>query len=281
MSTSNDSPSVVAKVPRVLLVWPIFHSVLPHAFLNFSRLLLTAAQHCPQYRFDPFVVPRASIHTAMNMAVDVALANGHEYLIAFDDDCLPEIIDYPPGDNRRWQVIPRMLALAGMGHPILSGVGYMRGYPHTTTVGRLYPWGTSLVIDEDVQGGNFKGFYWLDDIDSHLDECDPNGLLSCDFCGVPIICIHRSVLETLPKPLFETKDEGGGSSTHDIHFCNKAREAGFSIKVDTHIDCSHIVEAPMINRTSRKVAREVQQFGVDRIKKKVDALLQEKELVNG
>lgn len=261
-------------LPRVLLFFPVFHSVLPAAFQNFVRLVATAVQRCPQYRFDPWVFARSSIHGAMNKAVETALEQGHEYLIAFDDDCLPELSEYPPGDNRRWQVLPRMLAIAEMGNPIITGVGYMRGFPHTTTVGRLYPQGTSMVLGAGEQENAFKGFFWIDDLDKHQDEVDANGLLTADFCGVPILLIHRSVLEKIPQPLFETRDDIGGQSTHDIFFCNKARDAGFQIKVDTHIDCGHIIEGPIINRSTKKDMFQALKAGL--LKHEPD-----KELVHG
>jgi hypothetical protein len=246
-----DAPHAAPNPKRVLLFFPVFHSVLPAAFQNFMRICMTAVRCCPQYAFDPWIVARSLLHGAMNQAVDIALQQGHEYLIAFDDDCLPELPEFKPGDNRRWQVLPRLLTVCDEQHPIVSGVGYMRGFPHTTTIGRNYPWGTSLVLGETEQHDCFKGFYWMDDVAAHLAECDANGLLKVDFCGVPIICIHRSVLEKVPKPLFETRDEGGGSSTHDIYFCNKARAAGFDVHVDTHIDCGHIIESPIINKFTK------------------------------
>src|SRR5712691_4168282 len=69
---------------RILLFWPVFAHVLPAAFQNFLRLSITAARLCPEYKFDPWVVERASVHGAMNMAVDVVLSQGHDYLIAFE-----------------------------------------------------------------------------------------------------------------------------------------------------------------------------------------------------
>jgi hypothetical protein len=263
----------VSDPKRVLLFFPVFHSVLPAAFQNFLRLVAVAVDRCPQYKFDPWVVPRASIHGAMNQAVDVVLEQGHEYLIAFDDDCLPELSEFPPGHNQRWQVIPRMLGIAERGHPILTGVGYMRGYPHTTTVGRNYPHGVSMVHQPDGTAV-FKGFYWLDDLELHKDEIDADGLLHVDFCGVPVVCIHRSVLEKVPKPIFETRDEGGGQCTHDIYFCNKAKAAGFPIAVDTHIDCGHIIEAPIINRQTKA---EMQLA----LRAQVAQAAREKELTHG
>lgn len=240
---------------RVLLVFPVFTHVYPAAFQNFLRLTLWAQRACPQYRFDPWVIPRMSIHGAMNMAVETALEQGHDYLIAFDDDCLPELVEYPQGDGRRWQVIPRLLALCEQrGHRIVSGVGYMRGYPYTTTVGRKFPWGTTLVIENHFgeETPVMRGFHWMDDVQAHLNETDQDGLLDVDFCGVPVICIHRDVLEKLKKPLFETRDDVGGQSTHDVYFCNKAKDAGFNVKVDTHVDCGHIVDAPIINKVTKR-----------------------------
>jgi hypothetical protein len=238
---------------RVLLFFPVFAHVYPAAFQNFLRLVVTVARLCPQYRFDPWVLPRMPVHGAMNMAVEAALEQGHDYLIAFDDDCLPELPEFAMGDNRRWQVLPRMLALGEMGHKIVTGVGYMRGYPHTTTIGRKYPWGMSLVIENELgqEAPVMKGFHWMDDVASHASECDANGLLDVDFCGVPILCIHRDVLTTVAKPLFETRDDVGGQSTHDVYFCNKAKAAGFAVTVDTHIDCGHIIEPPIINKFTK------------------------------
>lgn len=238
---------------RVLLFWPSFSHFYPRAVQNFYRLIVHAIHNCPQYRFDPWVVERSPVHSAMNRAVEAALSQGHEYLIAFDDDCIPELNEFPEGDPRRWQVIPRLLALGEMGHPIVSGVGYMRGYPHTTTIGRKYEFGTALVLDnaDGHEEPIMKGFRWMDSLDAHRDELDENGLLEVDFCGVPVVCIHRSVLLKVEKPLFETRDDIGGQSTHDVYFCNKAKAAGFRIQVDTHIDCGHIVEAPIINRLTK------------------------------
>lgn len=240
---------------RVLLVWPVFHSVLPAAFQNFLRLTLQAVQHCPQFKFDPIVIPRSSVHGAMNQAVEIALQHGHEYLIAFDDDCIPELSEFAVGDRRRWQVLPRLLALCTPERPIVTGVGYMRGYPHTTTVGRKYQEGAAFVLGKTEDADQLKGFFWVDDLRKHDAELDADGLLDVDFCGVPILCIHKRVLETLPQPLFQTKEDGGGSCTHDVFFCNLAKQHGFPIKVDTHIDCGHIVEGPIINKLTRGTAR--------------------------
>jgi hypothetical protein len=250
----DDRRAVAPK--RVLLFFPVFAHVYPRAFENFLRLVSVASRVCTDYVFDTWVVERASLVSAMNRAVEAAQAQGHHAIIAFDDDCLPLLSEFPVGDARRFQVIPRLLALLEH-HPILSGVGYMRGYPHTTTVGLHYDHGMSMVIGKDDRGHEsltVKGFHWVDDIDApeYVAKRDPNGLLEVDFCGVPIMAIRRDVWERIPAPLFETRDHLGRASTHDIYFCNKAKAHGFAIKVDTHIDCGHIVEAPIVNKDTKK-----------------------------
>jgi hypothetical protein len=237
---------------RVLLVFPVFTSVLPEAFENFTRLLLNAARYCPEWKFDVMMKTRSSVTSAMNDAVAEMLKyDAYEYMISFDDDCIPELIDFAKNDPHRYQVIPRLLGLGALGHKIVMGVGYMKGYPHTITMARKYPWGISLVGDGDQNGlaPAYKGFYWFDNLESHKDEQDENGLIDVDWAGVPIMLVHRSVYEALKHPYFATTD-GVNDMTHDVYFCREAQAAGFRIKVDTHIDCGHIIHAPVVNRAS-------------------------------
>lgn len=246
---------------RVLLAFPVFNYVYAPAFDNFVKLLLSASRHCPDYVFDPFVIERQAVHGAMNMAVDAAKQIGSHALIMFDDDCLPAMWKYDVSNPLRYQVLPRLLALLDQrGHDIVAGVGYMRSYPHTTTVGRKYDEGISAVLDTVQKVENkpvvvLKGFHWIDDLAKHESECDTDGLLSVDFCGVPIMAVSKRVLDAVPTPLFATQDEMGGPCTHDIYFCQKAKRYGFSVKVDTQIDCGHIVSPPIVNRFTRQVAR--------------------------
>ena len=229
----------------ILLVFPIFTHMLPVAFQQFARLIVVGTTYCP-FDFEILMLERQLIHGAMNQAVDVVLQQHFEAMIAFDDDCLPRLWKFH--DARQFQVLPRLLGLMEANRAdIIAGVGYMRGYPHTTTVGRLYPEGMTAMRDQKC----FKGFYWLDDLSAHEHELDDQGLLKVDFAGMPIMLIHRRVLEGIKLPAFGTIDAEGGGCTHDVYFCKKAREAGFRIVVDTNIDCGHIISAPVVNRHTR------------------------------
>lgn len=224
--------------PRLLLVFPIFSHIFPAAFQAFAAMLLTASRSLPDVQIDLLVQERMLLHTAMNHAAETCIQNPwYMGMIAFDDDCLP------PSD-----LIQRMVAHFQRGEQIVAGVGYMRGYPHTTTVGRYYQEGPV------IEGHEQKGFAWLDDLPKA--EADAHGLLDVDFCGMPAMFISRKVLAAIDAPHFMHQDNTGGVTTHDIYFCNKAKDAGFPVKVDVTMECAHIGPAPLITKATRDAARQ-------------------------
>lgn len=237
ISLNTNPDGSVDTAPRILLVFPVFSHVLPAAFSAFTTLLLHAGRHCPNYKFDVLVQERSLLHSAMNGAAKVCVENPfYQGMIAFDDDCLP-----PP------HLIERLLAHWEHGHHVVAGVGYMRGYPHTTTVGRFYPEGTMIVGDKQ------QGFEWLDDLSKETP--DAHGLLTVDFCGMPAMFISRACLYAIEGTPFGHSDKTGAVTTHDIYFCNKARDKGFTIEVDVTLECAHIGPAPLITRQTRDFAR--------------------------
>lgn len=227
----------VDTTPRILLVFPIFSHMYPAAFQAFAAMLLHASRHCTGYKFDVLVQERSLLHSAMNKAAETCIQNPwYKGLIAFDDDCLPPA-----------HLIERMLAHAEHGHHVVAGVGYMRGYPHTTTVGRFFKEGQMVIGTEQ------RGFEWLDDLSAHTP--DKHGLIDVDFCGMPAMFISRDCLYALGKPHFAHEDKTGAMMTHDIYFCNKARDKGFAIEVDVTLECAHIGPAPLITRETRDAVR--------------------------
>jgi hypothetical protein len=232
---------------RVLLVWPVFTHVLPEAFAAFLGAAIHAARHTP-FRYDVMVCPRELLHAAMTRAAEALLAEpATRALIAFDDDCLP------PQD-----AIPRLLAALARGRPIVAGVSFMRGYPFTTTVARLRPEGP--VYEPTAAGWEARGFDWLDDLTAVPRE--PDGLVRADFCGFPVVAIRREVFERTPPPWFAHHDGTGAAMTHDVYFCQRARDAGFLTYVDPELECGHLIPSPVLTRASRDAARAwVQQHG--------------------
>jgi hypothetical protein len=220
---------------RWLLIVPIFTHVLPQAFYNFFALALRTARDLPDYKFDVMQAERQLLHSAMNNAVDAVLTRGYAGLIAFDDDCLPPV-----------DAVTRLVKHAERGRAYVAGLGYMRNYPHTTTVGKYYDEGPTMI---DATG-ECAGFYWLDALPFR-----ERGLIECDFAGVPIVMISRAALEQVEKPAFGHTDATGGQMTHDIFFCRRLQAAHIPVLVDTSIECGHIGPSPIIDGVSRDAAR--------------------------
>lgn len=220
---------------RWLIVVPIFQTVLPEAFYNFTAMFLRTARDLPDYTFDVMSAARSILHMVMNQAAGAVIEKGYAGLILADDDCLP-----PP------DAIVRLVRHAERGHGFVAAMGYMRNYPYTTTVGKYYPEGPTLI----EATGECSAFRWLDTL-----PMKQRGLLEADFCGVPLAVLTREAIERCQQPVFGTQGEDGGAMTHDVFLCRRLQAAGLKVLVDTSIECGHIIPAPVINSITREAAR--------------------------
>lgn len=131
-----------------------------------------------------------------------------QWLFFLDDDVVP------PHD-----AILRLLAHK---KPIVSGLYYRRCPP-------IYP-----VMLKEIPGAR----QWIT-------EFKVPDLLEVDYVGSGCLLIHRDVLNTISKPWFEWKVDREDLPPHqrmseDFSFCQKAREHGFKIYVDTSVQCRHL-----------------------------------------
>lgn len=235
----------VETYPRrsVLIVIPVFASVYPRPFKNFLGLALSAAhREGARYRFDVHVPERQILHSAMNDAVSSMLKGDHDAMLIMDDDCLP------PTD-----AISKLLRHLEDGKDIVAGLGYMRGYPHTTTAGRYYDEGPTVVTNEKTSTAELVGFKWQDDMVVN------SGLHRVDFCGFPIALVSRNAFMKMQAPWFGTELDGG-SCTHDVFFGARATKAGIPIYVDSSMPCGHLAEAPVVMPETRDFARRVRRL---------------------
>lgn len=230
---------------RESIFWtiPVFDSVKPKPFGGFLGQCLGAWREGERYDLVPFVPERELLHGAMNRAVTMAIEHDFTYVLMSDDDC------FPPFD-----AIPRLLRHMEAGHDVVAGLGVMRGYPHTTTAGRYFPEGVSLVIDTTTRAQEFSGFEWLDNLE------DPSlpTLVPVDFCGFPIAIARVSALKKIPAPWFGTQINGGGC-THDVFFGRQAQAAGVTIHVDRTLRCGHLSDASVITFENRSTVRALAQ----------------------
>lgn len=229
-----------------LVVIPVFQAVYPKPLNNFLNVFGAACtrEHA-KYVLSCFVPERTILHSAMNQCATLVCnpANGLDGMIFADDDC------FPPHD-----AISMLLRHYEAGIDIVSGIGYMRGYPHTTTVGRYYKHGQTLSLDKETGNLRLAGFEWLDDIDAQ--PRTERGLVACDFSGFPITMVTRRAFEKIGAPWFGTHIDGG-DVTHDVFFGHKAKGAGLQPYVDPKIDCGHLLDAQILTSANRAVFRQV------------------------
>jgi hypothetical protein len=228
---------------RQSILWtiPVFDSVKPQPFGSFLGQCLGAWREGSHYDIVPFVPARELLHGAMNRAVTMAIDHHFDYLIMSDDDC------FPPTD-----AIPRLLRHMEAGFDCVAGLGVMRGYPHTTTAGRYFPEGPTLVRDRKTGANQFSGFEWLDD----MDKPELPDLVHVDFCGFPIAIVRVSALMKMQAPWFGTELNGGGC-THDVYFGQRAHDADVLIYVDRTLRCGHLTDGAIITFENRGAVRMI------------------------
>jgi hypothetical protein len=67
------------------------------------------------------------------------------------------------------------------------------------------------------------------------------GLVEVHDTGGSGLMVHRRVFDALEPPWFDHgEDAGGEHESDDIHFCRRARAAGFKIVVDTSVWMGHL-----------------------------------------
>lgn len=231
---------------EVLLVVPVFQSVYPKPFRNFLAMALHAgAQLHERYSIVPGVLERTLLHSAMNQAAQEAITRGFDAMIFADDDCLPPM-----------DAIPRLLRHYEAGRPFVAGLGYMRGFPHTTTIGRYDPAGPTLYVDPLSGATRVAGFRWIDDVSD-----EPDDLVPADFCGFPIAMVTTAALRAMERPWFGTATPIG-ECTHDVFFGDRAKAAGVPIVVDRTLDCDHLSDGYLISTVSRRLARDAFRHGI-------------------
>jgi hypothetical protein len=233
-------PAEVAK-KKILLVVPTFQSVYGQPFLNFLGMCIVAgAKEGHRYEFAVHVPERSLIHSLMNGVGHIVLDHGFDAVIVFDDDCGPPL-----------HAIPILMRRMEQGHPIVLGVGFMRNHPYTTTLGRYFKEGVSVVTNTKTGVVELTGFEWIENF-KEGDAVDD--LVDVDFGGFPVALFTREVFEKIPPPWFGTWINGG-ECTHDIYFAQKALKAGFTIKADMRLPCSHLAPMFWLTLQNREIAR--------------------------
>lgn len=151
------------------------------------------------------------IDRARNQLVETMLEKGCEWLFFLDSDVI-----VPPN------IIEKLMAHK---QPIMSALYYRRYPPYNPSMWKL--------AEHPKPEGKYTPIMSF-----------PKGeIVEADVIGMGACLIHRRVFEKLEPPWFKwTQGWEKGGVSEDFYFCEKAREKGFRLLVDTSIVCKHVVE---------------------------------------
>lgn len=208
---------VVVK-PKVLIGVAGFLGVIPECQENFFGFAYRCGRDNKEYDFLLKIIIKREQFRARNSLVDLAIANGCEWLLMLDDD----------------MVIPPNLFKLLKRHDkdVMGALYYQRG-------GACHP----VIMHQTNEKDGLKGIQFI----SHNDPMLANrGLYKIDgVIGGGCMLFKVDAFRKIPQPYFWID----GIVGTDVHVCNQFTQAGVELWVDTSIELGHVGEKQVI--TSR------------------------------
>lgn len=212
-------------------------STTQSAYSNHMQFFFRLGRNYPEIKFI-FVNPnRLGIDRMRNLCAKVALEYNADYILFLDDDVLI------PFDSLQY--------LLETNADITAGDVLIRGFPFNHMAFN-YP---HIRDKYDLEGKNLKA----------IEQWSPGELgraVDVDAVGFSLCLLKVSLLKKIPEPWFLT----GPRNTEDIYYCMKARmyDPQCTIKVDTRIECAHILWSENITTSNRSNYCEYmeKQFGI-------------------
>jgi hypothetical protein len=87
-----------------------------------------------------------------------------------------------------------------------------------------------------------------DDVFCDLLPTLPTGWNRCDYVGAGFLAVHRCVLETIKSEWFDRLP----NKSEDFSFCQRVRQAGFSIWFNGDYQCDHIHSSSLLEALTGK-----------------------------
>lgn len=195
---------------KLAVGFPLYHQVPARWFSRW--LALDRSQvHCE------VTVDGAYLMTSMEMIVEKALQNtGWDRLVIYEHDMIPPL-----------DALYRMSHYSPE-HAVVGSMYFRHDKPHTAICyinqsdGRYLP-----ITPQTVKS-------W----------CDEPGLYQCGAVGFGLTSIARNVLEDW-NPDLPMFGHDGRVGSHDIWFCEKARQQGHGVYIDSGIICDHLTTVPI------------------------------------
>ena len=172
-------------------------------------LLEDCSKHKDKFEFYVKIGMRATIADSRNIACEMALDCGADYLLWLDDDmvCFPKM-DY-------------FTNLIKHDKDYVAPLFFQRKKPFLPCI--------------------FKGQRHKDGIRYRHILDYKKGLIEVDATGFGCVLMKTEMLRHIKEPFFEYRDGLG----EDIYFCIKAKKAKYRLYCDTTLDMGHIMDSPV------------------------------------
>lgn len=193
-----------AKTPkRILIAIPTNRNIEAVTFKSIYDLIIPEG-----YTVDFQYFWGYQVDQVRNLIAHWTMSHNYDYLFSVDSD-----ISFAP------DTLARLLA---HDKDIVSGI-YIQRIPgtHTIEIMRKNEWGGVSHVDWNTIKGQ--------------------GLVPIDGCGFGCVLVKTEVFRAIPYPhfLYHSALDHRNTISEDVHFCNQARDRGFTLWADTGIICDH------------------------------------------
>jgi FkbM family methyltransferase len=189
---------------RILIAIPTNRNIEAQTFKSIYDLFIPDGYEVDFQYFWGYQVDQVR-----NLIAHWVIHNHYDYLFAVDSD-----ISFSPDT---------LLKLLSHDKDIVSGI-YIQRIPGTHTI-------------EIMRKNQYGGL-------SHVNFADINGkgLVPIDGCGFGCVLIKADVFKAIPYPhfLYHSAIDHSNTLSEDVHFCNQARDRGFTLWADASVICDHI-----------------------------------------
>lgn len=179
-------------------------------YSHFTACVARIMQRCPNIKLHMRIGNQLT--AARNQIIEAAEGN---WLWWMDDDHVFDV-----------NLLPYLLSLK---KDMVAPLYIMRQMPPMPTMRITH-------IDENGKERHAVPNIWI----------NPPGLYEVDSTGMAGLLVKRKVWEKMSKPYFITGHIHPDENAEDIYFCNRAKELGFKLYVDTRVVIGHIAPTIMI-----------------------------------
>lgn len=197
-------PTIVKKMKKILIAIPTNRNIEAQTFKSIYDLVIPEGYEVTFQYFWGYQVDQVR-----NLIAHWTTQYGFDYLFAVDSDIA--------------FASDTLVKMLSQDKDMISGI-YIQRIPSTHTI---------EIMRKNPSGGV-----------SHVNWADikGRGVVPIDGCGFGCVLIKAEVFAAIQYPhfLYHSAIDHANTVSEDVHFCNQARNKGFTLWADTSILCEHI-----------------------------------------